>query len=433
MITQSFVSRLALGAALIAGAVSVARAQDSGPLIDALVRKGILTDQEGEELRADLLRDFGSTSPGKLDLGTAVTKLKLGGDIRLRQQFDTRRSTAATDVSDERSRTRMRLRFNTDVTLQKGWSTGFALETASAADSGNQTFENGADDYGIFLSRAYIGYENGNFTFVGGKQKNIFYTTDLVWDSDINPQGLTEQYLWQVNDKTAVTFRAGQLLMDDNNEFASSTTSGTDAWMFYQQAELSKQLGTAASFTIAPGFFLYNASTVAGLTNEDAFNGTTENLRVIVLPGELSFKNVGGEGYGLKVYWDLAYNTAADDRVTEAYAQPASVDEDPLAWLLGASYGFGAGKTAGDWKVAFDYREIGLGSIDPNINDSDFAFSNLNQKGFRLSASYNVTDFASVNATYVQTKEKDDLPGAGPGVANLDSSDLLQLDLNVKF
>ena len=33
----------------------------------------------------------------------------------------------------------------------------------------------------------------------------------------------------------------------------------------------------------------------------------------------------------------------------------------------------------------------------------------------------------------MNTKEKDALPGAGPGVANLDSSDLFQLDLNVKF
>ncbi|HLP09310.1 MAG TPA: putative porin, partial [Opitutaceae bacterium] len=149
--------------------------------------------------------------------------------------------------------------------------------------------------------------------------------------------------------------------------------------------------------------------------------------------GELSFKDLGGAGYSLKAYWDLAYNTTAEDRVREAYAQPASVDEDPLAWLVGLSYGYGAGKTAGDWKISADYRQIGLGSIDPNINDSDFAFSRLNQEGFKISAAYNLTDFASLNATYMNTQEKEALPGAGPGVANLDSSDLFQLDLNVKF
>ena len=41
-----------------------ALAQDSGPLLDALVRKGILNDQEAEDLRADLIRD-NNTIPAK--------------------------------------------------------------------------------------------------------------------------------------------------------------------------------------------------------------------------------------------------------------------------------------------------------------------------------------------------------------------------------
>ncbi|TAG33905.1 MAG: hypothetical protein EAZ36_00060, partial [Verrucomicrobia bacterium] len=105
MITRSTVSRLALGAALIAGGVSVASAQDSGPLIDALVRKGILTDQEGEELRADLLRDFGSTSPGKLEISSAVTKLKISGDARVRYQYDNEQANGNTTAGgQDRSR-----------------------------------------------------------------------------------------------------------------------------------------------------------------------------------------------------------------------------------------------------------------------------------------------------------------------------------------
>lgn len=32
-------------------------AQESGPLIDALIRKGILTNQEAEDLRADMIRE----------------------------------------------------------------------------------------------------------------------------------------------------------------------------------------------------------------------------------------------------------------------------------------------------------------------------------------------------------------------------------------
>ena len=51
---QSKLLALLAGVAFTAGA---AFAQDSGPLIDLLVKKGIVTDQEGEQLRADLYRE----------------------------------------------------------------------------------------------------------------------------------------------------------------------------------------------------------------------------------------------------------------------------------------------------------------------------------------------------------------------------------------
>ena len=68
-----------------------------------------------------------------------------------------------------------------------------SFQTAQAADSGNQTYENGFDDYNIFISKAFLKWEpNEWLTVTAGKFSNPFYTTDLVWDSDINPTGLAE-------------------------------------------------------------------------------------------------------------------------------------------------------------------------------------------------------------------------------------------------
>ncbi|MFN9981505.1 MAG: porin, partial [bacterium] len=44
-------------AGLLLTTATLAHAQDSGALIMALVRKGILTDQEAEDIRAELLRE----------------------------------------------------------------------------------------------------------------------------------------------------------------------------------------------------------------------------------------------------------------------------------------------------------------------------------------------------------------------------------------
>jgi len=134
-----------LGSALLAGS---AFAQDSGPLIDILVKKGIVTDQEAEDLRADLVKDFtNNSSAGKLNLSSSLVEFKMSGDLRMRYEYNDQvpeLATGAAPLNNETSRQRFRLRFNTDVILQKGWTAGFALETGQASDSANQTFTGAA-------------------------------------------------------------------------------------------------------------------------------------------------------------------------------------------------------------------------------------------------------------------------------------------------
>ena len=70
---------------LLLGATA-ARAQDSGALLDLLVKKGVITDQEAEDVRADLVKENAATAAGKLKLSTPVTELELYGDTRVRYE-----------------------------------------------------------------------------------------------------------------------------------------------------------------------------------------------------------------------------------------------------------------------------------------------------------------------------------------------------------
>jgi hypothetical protein len=416
---------------------TAAYAQDSAALINLLTAKGIINDQEAEDLRAELSKEFAvNTSAGKLNLSSSLVEFKLSGDVRLRHQMETQApalSTGGSAVTNERTRERFRFRFNGDAKLQKGWSTGFALETASAADSGNQTLQGGNADYGIYLARAYVGYEKGGLSVLGGKFKNPIYTTDLRWDSDINTQGLGWVYKHALAGKDTLELRALQSLMDDNNERNFGPT-GRDAWLFEQQVVFTKFLGEN-SLVLAPGYSFYNQSTVgttgSALENETAFAGSTRGLALVTFAGEYNVAKIAGEGTSLKVYWDSTYNLEADRRVYRVYNVSKSFDSDPFAWLVGVGYAHGTGKLQGDYSARIDYREVGLGAVDPNTSDSDFGFGKLNQSGFKGTISYNLTDFASANATYFYTtKIQDKLTYA---LANLDHSQLLQLDLVVKF
>src|SRR5437762_5958832 len=128
-------------ASFIFGGVA-ARAQDAGALLDLLVRKKIITDQEAEEVRADLTKEAATTSAGKWKLSTPITELELYGDARLR--YENRGGRTSGDVSQpndwlERERERYRLRIGLRGTLADDWFFGIRLETSQNPRSTNAT------------------------------------------------------------------------------------------------------------------------------------------------------------------------------------------------------------------------------------------------------------------------------------------------------
>jgi hypothetical protein len=431
---------LALTTALLCA--GTAFAQDSGPLINILVKKGLITDQEAEDVRAELVKDFAANSPaGKLNLSSSITDFKLSGDMRIRYEFNTQSPEIAGGgflLKNETSRQRFRIRINGDVALQKGWTTGFALESGQASDSANQTFTGMADDYGVFLARAYVGWQpNLNWAFVLGKQKNIMYTTDLRWDADINPQGVSEIYKHFIGTKDTLEVRTMQHAMVDRTEANNAGPLRRDGWMFENQLVYTHWFApdNLSSAIFALGFNKYNQSTtVAGdnILNSSPFVGSLRAQNYVTFAGEVNWANVAGAGTAFKLYWDSSKNLTADTRAYKVYGlNSAQFSSDSTAWLAGIGYSYGTGKVQGDYSAKLDYREVGITSIDPNINDSDWGFSKLNHKGYQLSLVYNITDFATIGAKYYNTKIMQ--PGMTFSLGNLNHSNELLLDLVVKF
>jgi predicted porin len=118
----------------------------------------------------------------------------------------------------------------------------------------------------------------------------------------------------------------------------------------------------------------------------------------------------------LALYWDFAYNFTGNERFNRDYgplfahyfyvgnsASPSFSERwspsfsDNAAWLIGLRYG--ETKKAGDFSASVDYRQVGISSIDPNLNSSNFALSNLNTEGFEINLAYNFTDFLTAVLT----------------------------------
>src|SRR5436305_4011690 len=86
MLTKKFVLVAVMFSFLVAP-MSMLRAQDAGALLDLLVRKRLINDQEAEEVRAELTKEAATTSGGKWKLSSPITEIELYGDARMRYEY----------------------------------------------------------------------------------------------------------------------------------------------------------------------------------------------------------------------------------------------------------------------------------------------------------------------------------------------------------
>jgi hypothetical protein len=294
-------------------------------------------------------------------------------------------------------------------------------------------------------------------TFIAGKQANPFYTTDLIYDPDIDPVGLVERVdfdkmfdlsfgepLAEGKEGKApatppapapgisleLALIAGQFVFNNNNADSGNTQLKWDAYQFQQQLLARLHIGDKLTITWAPGFLADNDASVGATAvakngqlilpsatsgpgggqpqnNSAPFPLTQRDLFIILSPGDITYKIFG---HPLSLYWDFAYNTLGVDRFNRDLgplfahyfyvgrsATPSFSGKwepsvsDSIAWLVGLK--FGQNKKAGDFSVSADFRQQGIAALDPNINNSNFAFSNLNSQGWYFTGAYNFTDF----------------------------------------
>src|SRR5204862_3103149 len=155
----------------------------------------------------------------KWKLSTSITEMELYGDIRLRYQYNGGETdstpvappgagVAGTHDWQERERERYRLRLGLRGTLMDDWFFGVRLETsnnerstnvtfgddtASSNPGGGGPFAKGSDI--VYIGQVYAGYKGfPDTTLTAGRMANPLLSTRMVWDPDINPEGLAEQW-----------------------------------------------------------------------------------------------------------------------------------------------------------------------------------------------------------------------------------------------
>jgi hypothetical protein len=460
MLNKYTVQLMALG---IAGSLGATAFADDSALIDALVKKGVLKTKEAEQIRAEAAKGSHHSSGSKLNLDSSVKSLTLSGDIRARYNYtsgtgvnpDAGGPRATPLVTDSHTKQQsfydLRLRINADYKVSDNFYAGFGLRTQRDARNDNALMGNntstipgqtttGNVDLGIGIYRAFLGWDPvEGVSLIAGKQKNPFYTTDLVWDADINPTGFSQKI--DLNKTLGVSgidlsLVSGQFLIQDNDE--NSNTSGVnndnsnrDAFLWQTQLVAGIDLG-GAKLTIAPGYLATNGAADGNpvgtavppvVPPADYSN----DVQVLLIPGDIS-----GEVAGIKAKfeWDFAYNFAGKDRSNFYSGINPSRSADKLAWLLGVR--LGENKKKGDLSAQVNYRQTGAGALPHLQSDNEFAFGDSrNMSGFKVGTAYSLSDSAYFGVNYLKFEQlRSATQYAGRGFA---VGEWLQAEVGVKF
>jgi hypothetical protein len=392
-----------------------------------------LADEERkslEELLFDkgvITKDEAATVQGR-KFAKWVDRITFGGDIRLRHESFYR------NTADDRHRQRFRLRFGPELKVGN-LLVGIRLASGTGEQvSTNRSFDNLSSQTALYIDRAFVKWNNPALrwlTLTGGRMPNPFFThysSDLVWDDDLNPEGFAESLTLKFG-SAAFFLNLGQFVLDED----SSGKPSTDQWLFGQQLGVTIEPVKDVKATLAAAYY----NTVNGQNGTFGQAAVQDgNSRCVVGPPAVPTGCVANQlvndynvvdvtaGLGLKlgplplmVMGDYVTNTADTKDALGAETKNSGYQ----AGLI-----LGKASDAQTWEAAYFYKQVGTDATLADVADSDFGNGGTDRKGHIIWAAYNPSKALQVKVKYFKTEREDDL--ATPNDINR-----LQADLSVKF
>jgi hypothetical protein len=470
-------TRLTLGFTALATLVATTHApgQSAESLINKLVQKGVLTEKEGKELMTET--DTNLVSASKWRLSNTIKSIGLFGDVRFRYEYrgaDNAPKSGATTDDYYRERFRYAVRFGLKGDLFDNFYYGVRLETSTNPRSPWVTFGDDSNPTpsaknsdGINIGQAYLGWRPSSwFEMTVGKMPMPLYVTPLLWDSDINPEGVVEKLKFSVGNADLFA-NFGQFIYQDSNPDSAFPSSDTFilAWQLGANVKLSKDV----SLKIAPVIYNYTGVGQANLLNQpytgEGLNGINtglsgsvsnqtrfnqngiNDLLVLEVPAEVNFK-VGK--YSARGFGDFAYNFLGDDRARAAATAvgpsilPHAYTGENKAYQIGAGIGnlglvYGQTSKKNTWEARAYWQHLEQYSADVNLIDSDFLEGRANLEGVYTAVAYSFTDSIIGTVRYGYAHRINNNLGTGgsnpdlPILNPVNQYHLLQLDVTWRF
>jgi len=275
----------------------------------------------------------------------------------------------------------------------------------------------------------------------GGRMPNPFVTTDMIWDADVNPEGVSLAVRRNITDGLELFGTAAYLPMEERAVFSDSfmvggqlginlkPTAGLNvslAGSYYDfqgiQSERNAPDGSRLKDYTAPRFLdkgnsVFNIrtdglTTLAGLASD--FNLAIGQLRVTQDFGSL---RVGITG-------EVVKNLAVDAEKIALLRGEPGVEPGDLGWQVRVDAGYPKIERFGQWKLAAAYKRIETDAVLDIFTDSDFGLGGTDVKGYLIEGSFGIYDNTSVGVNWFSSDAINRPPF---------SVDVLQINLSTQF
>ncbi|SED14303.1 Putative porin [Pseudomonas saponiphila] len=427
------------GGLLLAMSVPASAAVDA-KLLDMLKANGSISQAQYMELQAELAKDqkaqqiaqqaqqetneqVAAAAKKANELSAFDQKLawaaktQFKGDVRIRQET-VKIDGEANNGGRDKDRQRIRARLGAYSEINPQVDTGIRIATGGGDDarSTNQDMDNYFDKKQIWLDLGYIDYHPDavkNLHVIGGKMLQPWVSMgDVIWDSDINPEGLAVTYKYPLGGSAELFGSLGNYSLKDN-------VDGEGVQFRHDLRLTAGQLGSRFAITdnlkltVGGSVYAYQNDKDSRCTGTStpcalAVNGNSADNQFRLYEG-FSQIDIGGLPMPLSFYGQYVKNNDA-------------VNDQDTAWLLGAKskvFGF---------NLDYNYRDVQRNAVVGAFTDSDFANGTTGSRGHKFKVGYDIDKNFALGATYFLTKA--DYSSRTQRDANTNT---LQLDAEAKF
>lgn len=320
--------------------------------LEAALAKLMDTPVRGES-HQEHTRQASSATP--LESNTGPSRLNISGDLRVRLQGD-----YSDDLAPGRESSQVRARIGATYDVSDRVTVGARLVTGDSGDpnSTDVQLSNFNDDLEVSLDQAYIRLNFNKLNVFGGKFPQPFTRTDLVWDSDVMPQGVAATY--KHPDTYGGQFRANGMFFVVDEQAADSDSTMAGLQFGYQTRAFN-----AWSFDTSLGYYDYSLGSIAGadagdfrsnLRNPDGTYRSDFNL--VNLIAGISHSGFS-PSWPMRLTFDLVKNRGAATSADTGYGVDFSAGKSSDVGDVRFTYGYSAVETDAVF-AAFSHDNIGI-------------------------------------------------------------------------